>query len=88
MRNFCRACLEPITEARLRALPGATHCVRCADAPYVRPAPPTFPAGNWKLLEDATEAPVLRLAEPERKAEERAEHSMYRQIESLEEIEQ
>jgi len=85
---ICQVCAELIPEARLRALPGATHCVRCANAPYIRPALPAFPTGHFKLLEDATEAPVLRLAEPERHALERAEQSLYRQIENLEEIEQ
>ena len=27
----CRECLEPIPEARLRALPGVGLCVRCAE---------------------------------------------------------
>jgi len=85
--HLCHGCLEPLPQARLDALPGVTLCVRCAQRPYVRPVTPEFPPGNWKLLEDATEAPVLHLAEPERRAEERAANLAYRQIETLDENE-
>jgi len=40
-----------------------------------------------RSLTDNTEAPVVPVLEPERKAEERARRTAYRQIEDLEEIE-
>jgi len=82
----CRVCANFILGARLKALPGVSLCVVCAQEPYTRPGASAFPQGGFTLLTEQTEAPVLRLAEPERKAEERAEHSMYRQIEGLEEV--
>ena len=84
--KLCQGCATELSTARLAALPGVTLCVRCAQKPYVRPDAPEFPPGNWRLLEDATEAPVLRLAEPERRAEERAANLTFRQIQGLTEV--
>ena len=85
--KLCQGCATELSTARLAALPGVTLCVRCAQKPYVRPDAPEFPPGNWKLLEDATEAPVLKEQGPERRATERAEAQLYRQVEALDDNE-
>lgn len=88
--SSCVECGAPIPEKRLAALPKATRCVSCQEQRDKdhQAEPSWFPAGNWALLTEMTEAPILRLAEPERRAAERAERQLYRQVEALEEIEQ
>lgn len=83
MLRLCSTCGQPIGESRLEALPSAEECIRCANGRKLE--------AHWARRD----YPIAALRKPEEvpvadavvSAQERAEHTVYRIIEGLEEIE-